>query len=88
MITGKIKNASEYYNFKNVLSLKNDFDLFVFDVFGVLWDGSRLYENAAAHLAALKQAGKRWLSFPTEPNGSKPWKRVSRPAVLEKRRSL
>ncbi len=44
---------------KNVLSLKNDFDLFVFDVFGVLWDGSRLYENAAAHLAALKQAGKK-----------------------------
>ena len=44
---------------ENILSLKNDFDLFVFDVYGVLWDGKKVISGALELLEDLKKNGKK-----------------------------
>lgn len=43
---------------KNILSLMDKFDIFFFDAFGVLWDGSDFYENTKEALEELVSAGK------------------------------
>lgn len=43
----------------NILALQDDFELFIFDIYGVLWNGKSLIENVPERLAALKKAGKK-----------------------------
>lgn len=43
----------------NILELKDNFDVFIFDIYGVIWDGKKLIPNSAETLAALKVAGKK-----------------------------
>lgn len=43
----------------NILELKDNFDVFIFDIYGVIWDGKKLIPNSAETLAALKAAGKK-----------------------------
>lgn len=43
---------------ENILELKNDFDLFIFDIYGVIWDGKATIKNVPEHLSELKNSGK------------------------------
>ena len=42
----------------NILSLKDKFDVFVLDIYGVIWDGKAPIKGMLEAMAALKQAGK------------------------------
>lgn len=44
---------------ENILDLKDNFDLFIFDIYGVLWDGRQVIDGAPEILSALKKAGKK-----------------------------
>lgn len=39
-------------------ALQNEFDLFIFDIFGVLWDGSALFPGILELMKNLREAGK------------------------------
>lgn len=43
----------------NILELQDNFDLFIFDIYGVLWDGKKVIHNAVETLEKLKAAGKK-----------------------------
>lgn len=43
----------------NILALQDDFELFIFDIYGVLWNGKSLIDGVPERLAALKKAGKK-----------------------------
>lgn len=43
----------------NILELKDEFDIFIFDIYGVLWDGKKVIPNSLETLAVLKAAGKK-----------------------------
>ena len=42
----------------NILSLKDKFDVFVLDIYGVIWDGKAPIKGMLEAMAALTQAGK------------------------------
>ncbi len=43
---------------ENILEVKDDFDLFIFDIYGVLWNGNSVIKNVPEHLETLKKANK------------------------------
>ncbi len=59
----KIKNERMKMNIKNlvfdnILSIKDKFDVFIFDVYGVIWSGNEIYKNIPETLQILKNEGK------------------------------
>lgn len=42
----------------NILELANNFDVFLFDAYGVFWDGSKFYANSKEHMQQLVEQGK------------------------------
>ena len=50
----KVKNRI----FNNILDIKDKFDIFIFDMYGVLWSGKEIYKNVPETLQALKREGK------------------------------
>ena len=44
---------------KNILELKDDFDVFVFDIYGVIWDGKKVISGFDEVMRELMQSGKR-----------------------------
>ncbi len=44
--------------YKNILDLKDKFDTFILDAFGVFWTGSNLFENAENVIKTLIDSGK------------------------------
>lgn len=46
---------------ENILDLSDNFDLYVFDIYGVLWNGKSVISGADRTLEALKDAGKKVL---------------------------
>lgn len=49
-------------------ALQNDFDLFIFDVFGVLWDGSALFPGTLELMENLRKAGKTVIVMSNAPD--------------------
>lgn len=43
---------------ENILELESEFDLFIFDVFGVLWDGAAMFPTALESMVELRKRGK------------------------------
>lgn len=43
---------------ENILSLKDKFDVFILDIYGVIWDGKKPVNGALEHMIELKKAGK------------------------------
>lgn len=43
---------------QNILPIKDNFDLFLVDIYGVIWDGGALYPQVKERLLALKEEGK------------------------------
>lgn len=43
---------------KGILTLENNFDVFLFDAYGVLWDGSKLYDGVQETMEKLVKDGK------------------------------
>lgn len=43
----------------NILELKDKFDLFIFDIYGVIWDGKKVIPNSIETLEQLKADGKK-----------------------------
>lgn len=43
---------------ENILSLKDKFDVFIIDIYGVIWDGKQPITGALEHMIELKKAGK------------------------------
>lgn len=41
-----------------ILDLKNDFDIFIFDAYGVFWNGSKFYEGSREAMKELIDTGK------------------------------
>ena len=44
---------------KNILEIKDDFDVFVFDIYGVIWDGKKVIAGFDEVMKILTQSGKR-----------------------------
>lgn len=44
--------------FNNILDIKNDFDVFFFDAYGVLWDGGEFYDKVKENLSKLLELNK------------------------------
>ncbi|MDR2760878.1 MAG: HAD hydrolase-like protein [Rickettsiales bacterium] len=44
--------------YNNILSLKDKFDIFLFDAYGVFWDGSQFYEGSKEAMKYLADNGK------------------------------
>lgn len=44
---------------ENILNLEDKFDLYVFDVFGVIWDGKKVIANSREVMRKLKDDGKK-----------------------------
>jgi HAD superfamily hydrolase (TIGR01450 family) len=42
----------------DIRELKNEFDIFIFDAYGVFWDGSKFYENSIETMKWLRDSGK------------------------------
>lgn len=42
----------------NILELRDNFDLFLLDMYGVVWDGAKPASNALYHMEMLRRAGK------------------------------
>lgn len=43
---------------QNISSLRDEFDIFIFDVYGVIWDGSAMFPRALEVMEDLHKAGK------------------------------
>lgn len=44
---------------QNILQFKDKFDIYLFDIYGVIWDGKRVIDGALETMKALKKAGKK-----------------------------
>ncbi len=44
--------------FRNIKDIMNNFDVFVFDVYGVIWSGKQIYKNIPETMETLRKAGK------------------------------
>ncbi len=44
---------------ENILELKDKFEVFVFDIYGVVWDGKKLFDGVAETLEKLRKEGKK-----------------------------
>ena len=44
--------------YENILDLEENFDIFIFDAYGVFWDGSDFYENSRENMKKLIDDGK------------------------------
>lgn len=45
---------------KNILEIKDDFDVFVFDIYGVIWDGKKVIAGFDEVMKILTQSGNEW----------------------------
>ena len=45
--------------YKSILDIAHNFDVFMFDLFGVLWDGDNLYKDTAWIMLQLKKQNKK-----------------------------
>ncbi len=43
----------------NILSLKDKFDVFLLDIYGVIWDGKKPIDGAKEAMSALRRSGKK-----------------------------
>lgn len=44
--------------FKEIMDIKDKFDVFIFDVYGVIWSGKEIYQNVLKILQSFKKEGK------------------------------
>ena len=44
--------------FRNIKDIMNNFDVFIFDVYGVIWSGKQIYKNIPETMETLRKAGK------------------------------
>ena len=45
--------------FNGIMDIKDKFDVFIFDVYGVIWSGKEIYKNVPEIMKSLKDEGKR-----------------------------
>lgn len=51
----------------NILRLENKFDVFMFDLFGVIWNGTQIINNAEQTMQSLKEKGKQVIILSNAP---------------------
>ena len=51
----------------NILSLKDKFDVFILDIYGVIWNGKAPIKGMPETMIALRQAGKKVILLSNAP---------------------